>query len=75
MKLQKQLNTDVLLKVFILQEFKLDRHSPCLEPLDLPCGLSIETALDRVLRLPSVASKRYLTNKVGFINAAVNELF
>ena len=30
----------------------------------LPSTLSIPIALDRVIRLPSVASKRYLTNKV-----------
>lgn len=33
-------------------------------PISLPVDLSVEAALDRVLRLPSVASKRYLTNKV-----------
>jgi len=32
--------------------------------LDLPSGLTIQSALDRVLRLPSVGSKRWLTNKV-----------
>jgi phosphoribosylformylglycinamidine synthase len=30
----------------------------------LPNGLTVEDALKRVLRLPSVGSKRYLTNKV-----------
>lgn len=33
-------------------------------PLSLPVGLSVADALDRVLTLPSVASKRFLTNKV-----------
>ncbi len=35
-----------------------------LQPLSLPVGLSVLPALERVLRLPAVASKRYLTNKV-----------
>ncbi|XP_069131309.1 phosphoribosylformylglycinamidine synthase-like isoform X2 [Argopecten irradians] len=46
------------------KEFILDRKEKQLNPLILPEGLSIKEALDRVLRLPSVASKRYLTNKV-----------
>jgi len=44
--------------------FNLDRQIPELKPLKLPQGLTVKEALDRVLRLPSVASKRYLTNKV-----------
>lgn len=35
-----------------------------LRALSLPKGLTISAALDRVLRLVSVGSKRYLTNKV-----------
>lgn len=35
-----------------------------LQPLALPPDLSVGQALERVLRLPAVASKRYLTNKV-----------
>ena len=35
-----------------------------LRPLALPPGLSVRQALARVLRLPAVASKRYLTSKV-----------
>jgi phosphoribosylformylglycinamidine synthase len=35
-----------------------------LEPLNLPADLTVETALERVLRLVSVGSKRWLTNKV-----------
>ncbi|XP_053121790.1 phosphoribosylformylglycinamidine synthase [Hemicordylus capensis] len=46
------------------KEFVLDRVTRALRPLDLPCDLTIVDALQRVLRLPSVASKRYLTNKV-----------
>ncbi|XP_074839219.1 phosphoribosylformylglycinamidine synthase isoform X2 [Carettochelys insculpta] len=46
------------------KEFALSRRPPDLRPLDLPPGLSVGDALERVLRLPAVASKRYLTNKV-----------
>ncbi|XP_011311335.1 phosphoribosylformylglycinamidine synthase [Fopius arisanus] len=46
-------------KVFQMQREKLQ-----MEPLILPTGLTVYAALERVLRLPSVASKRYLTNKV-----------
>lgn len=48
----------------VLQEFFLQRSLPLLQPLTLPPGLSVRQALARVLRLPAVASKRYLTNKV-----------
>ncbi|KAI1301642.1 Phosphoribosylformylglycinamidine synthase [Halotydeus destructor] len=44
--------------------FHLDSVAPILKPLSLPPQLRVLDALDRVLRLPSVASKRYLTNKV-----------
>jgi phosphoribosylformylglycinamidine synthase len=44
--------------------FVLDRVAPRLEPLRLPDDLTVETALDRVLRLLSVGSKRFLTTKV-----------
>ena len=37
---------------------------PVLKPLALPPGTSAQDALGRVLRLPSVASKRFLTTKV-----------
>lgn len=46
------------------QEFFLQRKPAVLQPLALPPELSVRQALDRVLRLPAVASKRYLTNKV-----------
>ncbi|XP_042772136.1 phosphoribosylformylglycinamidine synthase [Panthera leo] len=46
------------------KEFFLQRSLPVLRPLALPPGLSVRQALERVLRLPAVASKRYLTNKV-----------
>lgn len=44
--------------------FKMEHLSPSLQPLSLPAGLTVKDALERVLRLPAVASKRYLTNKV-----------
>lgn len=44
--------------------FKLERRTPLLKQLKLPDVLSIYQALKLVLRMPSVASKRYLTNKV-----------
>ncbi|MDZ4225507.1 MAG: phosphoribosylformylglycinamidine synthase, partial [Candidatus Andersenbacteria bacterium] len=43
--------------------FKLERVAPQREPLVLPEGLTVREALDRVLRLPSVASKSFLTSK------------
>lgn len=46
------------------KEFRMERLAPKLQSLVLPAGLSIREALERVLRLPAVASKRYLTNKV-----------
>ncbi|KFO18866.1 phosphoribosylformylglycinamidine synthase [Fukomys damarensis] len=46
------------------KEFFLQREPPVLQPLALPPELSVCQALERVLRLPAVASKRYLTNKV-----------
>ncbi|XP_025861253.2 phosphoribosylformylglycinamidine synthase isoform X1 [Vulpes vulpes] len=46
------------------KEFFLKRSHPVLKPLALPPGLRVRQALERVLRLPAVASKRYLTNKV-----------
>ncbi|XP_057696031.1 phosphoribosylformylglycinamidine synthase isoform X2 [Corythoichthys intestinalis] len=46
------------------KEFKMERLSAMLQPLLLPASLTVKDALERVLRLPAVASKRYLTNKV-----------
>lgn len=46
------------------KEFKLQTTERRLEPLRLPDGLTIKDALHRVLRLLSVGSKRFLTNKV-----------
>ena len=44
--------------------FPSDRARPVLRPLTFPAGVTCAAALDRVLRLPSVGSKRFLTNKV-----------
>ncbi len=44
--------------------FKLDRKQTTLRPLALPEDLTVRKALDKVLRLLSVGSKRFLTNKV-----------
>ncbi|MFH1707518.1 MAG: phosphoribosylformylglycinamidine synthase [Planctomycetota bacterium] len=44
--------------------FKLDRVRRTLKPLRLPARLTVAAALDRVFRLVSVGSKRFLTNKV-----------
>lgn len=46
------------------KEFKMERLAPSHKPLSLPADLTVKDALQRVLRLPAVASKRYLTNKV-----------
>ncbi|KAH8026895.1 hypothetical protein HPB51_026230 [Rhipicephalus microplus] len=45
--------------------FKLNTETPILKPLNLPASLQVTEALQRVLRLPSVASKRFLTNKAS----------
>src|SRR4030066_1785929 len=44
--------------------FHLERIEPKLELFKLPVGITVEEALKRVLRLVSVGSKRFLTNKV-----------
>ncbi len=44
--------------------FEFQRVPPQLRPLRLPDGLGVRDALDRVLRLLSVGSKRFLTTKV-----------
>jgi len=44
--------------------FRLERRRPPRRPLRLPEGLTVRAALDRVLRLVAVGSKRFLTTKV-----------
>nr|XP_033800859.1 phosphoribosylformylglycinamidine synthase isoform X1 [Geotrypetes seraphini] len=46
------------------KDFTLNRVMPAFQPLSLPCNLTVLEALHRILKLPSVGSKRYLTNKV-----------
>jgi phosphoribosylformylglycinamidine synthase len=50
---------DMPQKVFSMNRFKSEAR-----PLELPEGLSLKDALNRVLRLLSVGSKRFLTSKV-----------
>ncbi|MBI5577265.1 MAG: phosphoribosylformylglycinamidine synthase [Deltaproteobacteria bacterium] len=58
------LDLDKILGDMPQKTFRLDRVKPDLAPLDLPKGLRVKDALDRVLKLVSVGSKRFLTNKV-----------
>ncbi|MBA3071815.1 MAG: phosphoribosylformylglycinamidine synthase, partial [Nitrospirae bacterium] len=44
--------------------FKLERIHPKLDSLKFPDDINVRDALDRVLKLVSVGSKRFLTNKV-----------
>ncbi|GAB4814933.1 hypothetical protein N2152v2_001979 [Parachlorella kessleri] len=44
--------------------FRFERKAPALSPLRLPESVGSMEALDRVLRLPGVCSKRFLTTKV-----------
>ncbi|KAJ1346761.1 hypothetical protein KIN20_001658 [Parelaphostrongylus tenuis] len=46
------------------KEFNLRSLRMLLKPLELPARLTVRQALEMVFRLPSVASKRYLTCKV-----------
>ena len=47
-----------------MQTFRLDHVKSLLLPVSVPDGQHFQDILNRVLRIPSVASKRYLTNKV-----------
>ncbi|KAI3935911.1 hypothetical protein MKW92_030200 [Papaver armeniacum] len=44
--------------------FEFTRVVPAAEPLKIPPGTTLMDSLERVLRLPSVCSKRFLTTKV-----------
>ena len=46
------------------KKFELYHSQPELAPLSLPRDVTVQSALERVLRLVSVGSKRFLTNKV-----------
>jgi phosphoribosylformylglycinamidine synthase len=58
------LELDAVLGHMPQKVFKLERIEPTLHPLRLPNDLTVREALDRVLRLLSVGSKRFLTTKV-----------
>ncbi len=58
------LDLDKILGDMPRKSFHLDRLRPCTVPVTLPSDLTAREALDRVLRLVSVGSKRFLTNKV-----------
>lgn len=58
------LDLNLVLKNRPQKTFKLKKKINILKPLSLPENLNILEALNRVLRLPSVGSKRFLTNKV-----------
>ncbi|XP_047128981.1 phosphoribosylformylglycinamidine synthase isoform X1 [Hydra vulgaris] len=55
---------DIVLGKMPQKIFEVTSIEKILSPLILPEGIDLLSALERVLRLPSVASKRYLTNKV-----------
>lgn len=67
-QLKKTLPVDLQLEHVLgsmpAKKFEFWRKIPLLKPLSLPDNITLMHALDRVLRLPAVASKRYLTNKV-----------
>ena len=58
------LDLDAVLGDMPQKTFEMERIAPLSKPLDLPDDLSVADALDRVLRLLSVGSKRFLTTKV-----------
>ena len=59
------LNLDQVLGEMPKKRFDLENAKNEISvPFSLPPDASLKSALDRVLRLPAVASKRFLTNKV-----------
>lgn len=58
------LDLDKVLGKMPHKTFTSDQRTAYTAPLKIPEGESPSTALDRVLRLPSVCSKRFLTTKV-----------
>lgn len=79
MTLFKECLVESCMIFFVSQVFKLQKIAPSLHGLSLPEDLEVRGALERVLRLPSVASKRYLTNKVrklyAFFLSLISEMF
>ncbi|GBE33810.1 phosphoribosylformylglycinamidine synthase [bacterium BMS3Bbin06] len=60
----EQLDLSKVLGQMPEKTFALERLQPELKPLVLPGGVTVGDALERVLRLVSVGSKRFLTSKV-----------
>ncbi|XP_076754672.1 phosphoribosylformylglycinamidine synthase [Xylocopa sonorina] len=58
------LDLELVLGKMPRKTFNLQRQATQLPVIKLPANVTVQAALERVLRLPSVASKRYLTNKV-----------
>ncbi|XP_054001967.1 phosphoribosylformylglycinamidine synthase [Hylaeus anthracinus] len=58
------LDLDLVLGKMPSKTFNLQRKVIQLPYFAPPANVTVQSVLDRVLRLPSVASKRYLTNKV-----------
>jgi len=58
------MNLDAVLGNIPRKTFKFARVLPPTAPLALPESTTVATALNRVMRLTSVGSKRFLTNKV-----------
>ncbi|XP_013141308.1 PREDICTED: phosphoribosylformylglycinamidine synthase [Papilio polytes] len=63
-KLPYDLHLDAVLGNMPRKVFDFKQDNVTKVPLSLPNDITVEAALDRVLRLVNVASKRYLTNKV-----------
>ncbi|KAL4706552.1 hypothetical protein ACJJTC_015750 [Scirpophaga incertulas] len=63
-KLPYDLHLEAVLGNMPRKTFELMREKRTKIPLVLPKEVTVKSALDRVLRLVNVASKRYLTNKV-----------
>lgn len=58
------LDLELVLGKMPQKTFNLLRQITQLPTIKIPKNLTVQAALERVLRLPSVGSKRYLTNKV-----------
>ncbi|XP_026328258.1 phosphoribosylformylglycinamidine synthase [Hyposmocoma kahamanoa] len=63
-KLPYDLHLEAVLGNMPRKTFDLKQDKRTKLPLTLPKDVTVKSALDRVLRLVNVASKRYLTNKV-----------
>ncbi|CAG9785046.1 unnamed protein product [Diatraea saccharalis] len=67
-KLPYDLHLEAVLGNMPRKTFNLKREQRTKLPLSLPKDITVKSALDRVLRLVNVASKRYLTNKISSTN-------